>query len=182
MTPYGGLLLLAVPVLLLVVYLWKGALKIGGPLTGRKILRLTSWDRAIHWATALTWLVLAITGILIMFGKHVVIPIFGYTLFSWLAALSKNLHNFIGPLFLVSATLMFFTYVKRNIPRSYDWTWLVKLGGLPSRRARASGFLQRGREDRVLGGAHVIYHHRRCVGVGNELPELRSGPGTHAER
>ncbi len=50
-TPYGGLLLLAVPVLLLVVYLWKGAMKIGGPLTGRKILRLTSWDRAIHWAT-----------------------------------------------------------------------------------------------------------------------------------
>lgn len=143
-TPYAGILLLAVPVLLVVVYLWKGALKIGGPLTGRKILRLTTWDRAIHWATALTWLVLAITGLLILFGKHVVIPIFGYTAFSWLAALSKNLHNFIGPLFLVSAALMFFTFVKRNIPRKYDWTWLVKLGGLPSGEHVPAGFFNAG--------------------------------------
>ena len=144
LTPYGGVLLLAAPLLLAVVYLWKGALKIGGALTGRKILRFTTWDRAAHWTTALTWLALAITGILLLFGKHVVIPIFGYTAFSWLAAFSKNLHNFIGPIFLVSATLMFFTYVKRNIPRRHDWTWLVKLGGLASEHPVPAGFFNAG--------------------------------------
>ena len=97
-TPYGGVLLLAVPLGFLALYLLLGSVKLKGAETGRKILRLTTWDRAIHWTTALMWLVLAITGILIMFGKHVVIPIFGYTVFSWLAALSKNLHNFVGPL------------------------------------------------------------------------------------
>lgn len=132
-TPYGGVLLLAVPLVFLVFYFLKGPVKLHGAETGRKILRLTPWDRAIHWAAALSWLVLAVTGILILFGKHLIIPVFGYTVFGWLASLSKNLHNFVGPLFLISAAIMFVTYFKRNIPRAYDWKWLPKLGGMFSK-------------------------------------------------
>jgi len=143
-TPYGAMLLLAVPGLIFAFYLLKGPIKVHGPLTGRKILRLTSWDRSIHWAVALTWLGLAITGILILFGKHIVIPLFGYAAFAWLASLSKNIHNFIGPLFLVSAALMFFTYVKRNIPRAHDLTWLAKGGGMVTGEHVPAGFFNAG--------------------------------------
>ena len=59
-----------------------------------------------------------------MFGKNVLLPLIGYTLFSWLAILAKNLHNFVGPLFFVCILLLFFTFVRDNFWRRYDWTWL----------------------------------------------------------
>jgi formate dehydrogenase subunit gamma len=98
-TVYGGWLLIIVPLLILGFYLWRGPLKVHGRLTGRKIQRLSSWDRTMHWTVAISWVILAISGVLLLFGKYVVLPMFGYTVFSWLAILSKNLHNFIGPVF-----------------------------------------------------------------------------------
>ena len=71
------------------------------PPTGRRIRRFTNWQMAIHWTTAYASSSLAITGLIILFGKNVLLPLIGYTLFSWLAILAKNLHNFVGPLFFV---------------------------------------------------------------------------------
>ena len=141
---YGGWLLIAILLAILAFYLWKGPLKVHGPLTGRKILRFTTWDRTIHWTVAISWVILAISGLVLLFGKYVVLPMFGYTLFSWLAVLSKNLHNFIGPVFLIAAALMFFTYLGRNIPRAYDFTWLAKAGGMISGKHVPSGFFNAG--------------------------------------
>jgi formate dehydrogenase subunit gamma len=59
-----------------------------------------------------------------LFGKHIVIPVFGHTAFSWVAQISKNLHNFAGPLFVISAALIFFTFVRRNFFNATDWPWL----------------------------------------------------------
>lgn len=122
--PYGGLLLGAVVAGFTLLYLWRGSMRLHGPRTGRKILRFSAWERGIHWTVATLWLVLAVTGMLMLFGRHVVIPIFGHTVFSWIAQISKNLHNFIGPLFLLSAILIFFTFVRRNLPDSSDMQWL----------------------------------------------------------
>jgi formate dehydrogenase subunit gamma len=62
----------------------------------------------------------------------VLLPVFGYTLFSWLAILSKNLHNFVGPLFVICTVLMIFTFIGNNIPRAHDWVWIKKFGGMVS--------------------------------------------------
>ena len=67
-----------------------------------------------------------------LFGKHVVLPIVGYTLFSWLATLSKYIHNFVGPVFAFCVVVMFVTFVKDNFPKAHDIKWLVKFGGLLS--------------------------------------------------
>ena len=45
-------------------------------------------------------MILGVTGLVILFGKYVLLPVIGYTLFAWLASLSKNLHNFVGPIFV----------------------------------------------------------------------------------
>ena len=82
-------------------YLWKGTMPLHEPPTGRKIRRFTNWQMAIHWTTAWTFVTLAITGLILTFGKNILLPLIGYTLFSWLAIFGKNLHNFLGPLFLV---------------------------------------------------------------------------------
>lgn len=141
---YGGILLIAVPIMFGLFYAWKGPLRVHGQLTGRMILRLTPWDRIIHWSVAITWLILAISGLVVLFGKHLLLPILGYTLFSWLAVLAKNLHNFTGPLFLVSMVTMFFTYVSRNFPEAGDGKWLAKVGGMLSGKHMPSGFFNAG--------------------------------------
>lgn len=122
--PYGGLLLAATVAGFALLYMWRGSMRLHGSRTGRRIPRFTAWERGIHWTVATLWLTLAVTGMLMLFGRHVVIPVFGHTVFSWIAQISKNLHNFVGPLFLVSAILIFFTFVRRNLPESSDWPWL----------------------------------------------------------
>jgi len=141
---YGGILLIAVPIILGLFYAWKGPMRVRGQLTGKMILRLTPWDRIIHWSVAITWLILAITGLILLFGKHVLLPVFGYTLFSWLAVAGKNLHNFIGPLFLVSMVAMFFTYLSRNLPEAGDGRWMAKVGGMFSGQHVPAGFFNAG--------------------------------------
>jgi formate dehydrogenase subunit gamma len=143
-TVYGGWLLVLILLAILAFYLWKGPIKVHGQLTGRKIQRFSAWDRTIHWTVAISWVILAISGLLLLFGKYVVLPMFGYTLFSWLAILSKNLHNFVGPIFLLAAALMFFTFLGRNIPRAYDVTWLLKGGGMLTGKHMPSGFFNAG--------------------------------------
>lgn len=143
-TYYGSILMLAVPALILVFYLVKGPMKLHHPETGRKLQRFSAWDRAIHWSTAISWVLLAITGIIILFGKHFLLPVFGYTVFAFLTNVAKNVHNFVGPYFIVSALAMFFTYLGRNIPRAHDLNWLAKAGGMFSGKEVPSGFFNAG--------------------------------------
>lgn len=129
-TIYGGWLVVAVFLLIGLFYMWKGPIKLHGQPTGRRLERFSAWDRIVHWTTAISFVILAVSGIVILFGKHFLLPVFGYTLFSWTAVASKTLHNFIGPLFAVCTVLMFITFVKDNLPRAHDTKWFAKGGGL----------------------------------------------------
>ncbi len=129
-TIYGGWLLIVVTALIALYYYTKGALKLHEKPTGRMIERFSPWNRILHWTTAISFVILAVTGMIILFGRYVLIPMFGYGLSSWLAAIGKNLHNFVGPVFAVCVILMFVTFVKDNLPKAYDWLWVRKLGGM----------------------------------------------------
>jgi formate dehydrogenase subunit gamma len=129
LTIYGGWLVVIVTVLIGLYYWRMGPLKLHEKPTGRTVERFSTWERTVHWTAAISFLILAATGTIILFGKYILLPVFGYTLFSWLAILSKNLHNFVGPLFSVCIVLMFVTFVKDNLPKAYDWIWVRKLGG-----------------------------------------------------
>ena len=125
-TFYGGWLLVLVTLAIAAVYFVKGPVKLHEPPTGRLVERFSSVERWIHWAVAISFCVLAVTGLLILFGKHVVLPILGYTLFSWLTSLAKYLHNFIAPLFIVSLVLMILAYAKDNLYQRGDFGWLAR--------------------------------------------------------
>jgi formate dehydrogenase subunit gamma len=129
-TIYGGWLLVLVVAALAIFYGWRGKIMLGHPRTGRLIERFGPWDRIVHWSTAISFMILAVTGLITLFGKYILLPMFGYTLFSWLATLSKTLHNFVGPLFAICTVVMFFTFVKDNIWQRGDWQWIMKAGGL----------------------------------------------------
>lgn len=129
-TFYGGLLVVLAAVVIGAFYLWKGPIKLHNPPTGRTMLRFTAVERWAHWSMAISFCVLGVSGLVILFGKHILLPVIGYTLFAWLSMLMKNLHNFIGPLFLVSTVLFALIYVRSNFPAKGDLTWLVKAGGM----------------------------------------------------
>ena len=116
--PYGGALLLIALATLALTYLTKGPF--GGPVkdTGRKIERFTPYERVLHWSTAITFSLLAISGIVIAFGKYFMLPVMGATLFGWLSFALKTLHNFAGPVFAVALILFAVKYLADNLPRA----------------------------------------------------------------
>jgi formate dehydrogenase subunit gamma len=127
-TVFGGWLVVVAFLVILLFYWRRGEIMLHEPRTGREILRFTSWERILHWTTAIVFVILAVSGIFMLFGRYVLLPIFGYTIFSALTVLGKNLHNFLGPLFVVCTLLMAFTFMRDNVFRSHDWTWLRRFG------------------------------------------------------
>ena len=130
LTQLGGWLMIVAVVAFFGVYLIFGQIKLKEPKTGRLIERFTALERVAHWTVAISFSVLAITGLIMLFGKHVLMPVFGHTLFGWLAYTCKTLHNFVGPIFGVSLLVVFILFVKDNFPRAADIKWLARLGGM----------------------------------------------------
>ncbi|GIZ52058.1 formate dehydrogenase subunit gamma [Noviherbaspirillum aridicola] len=130
LTALGAGLLLAALFVVTLLYFVAGQIKNKEAPTGRLIERFTPAERFVHWTVAITFLALALTGVIILFGKHFLLPIIGHTLFGWLGYLSKNVHNFVGPLFTVSIIAFFVLYVKDNLPAKPDLNWLLRAGGL----------------------------------------------------
>jgi formate dehydrogenase subunit gamma len=128
--PYGAALLLIAVGAMALFYFSKGTMELHGQETGRKIERFTPVERSAHWANAIAFCALAISGIVMAYGKFFLLPIIGSTLFGWLTYALKNLHNFAGPLFAVSLVVVFVTFLRDNLPSKDDLVWLLKGGGL----------------------------------------------------
>ena len=122
----GGWMVVLVLVAILAFYLWKGPVKLHDAPTGRLIRRFSPLEQVVHWTTAISFSVLGLSGLVMLFGKHILLPIFGYTLFAWLTALCKNLHNFIAPLFIVAVLATIVIFFRDNFPKSYDWLWFKR--------------------------------------------------------
>ena len=130
---FGGGMIVAMAILGLgVFYMFAGQLGAddgGGQSRGRWIERFSPIDRYAHWLLAIVWATLAITGLILSLGKSVLLPLIGYTLFSWLAILSKNLHNFVGPILIVAVPLLFIRFIRDNGIGKEDVKWFVNILG-----------------------------------------------------
>jgi formate dehydrogenase subunit gamma len=168
--PYGGSLLLIALVALALFYFTKGTIELHGSETGRKIERFTYFERAAHWTNAIAFVVLAVSGIVMAFGKFFLLPVIGSTLFGWLTYALKNMHNFVGPLFVVSLVVVFLVFVRDNLPSKEDVQWLLKGGGLfggqevPSHRFNAG--------EKVLFWAGVFLFGALVAGSGVFLDKI----------
>jgi formate dehydrogenase subunit gamma len=138
-TQLGGWFLVLVLAAILLFYFIKGTIRLKEPRTGRLIERFNAVERVSHWTMAISFIFLALTGIVIFWGKHIVLPWLGYSGFSWLTIVSKNIHNFVGPLFIFSLLVSFLIFVKDNLLRSYDWTWIKHFGGMFGSKEIPSG-------------------------------------------
>ena len=83
-----------------------------------------------HWLSATSFIALALTGLNMLYGKHVLLPILGPEAFSALAQAGKYVHNYLSFAFMSGVVLMFVIWVRHNLPTKYDLQWLAKGGGL----------------------------------------------------
>ncbi|WP_295522521.1 formate dehydrogenase subunit gamma [Limnohabitans sp. Rim8] len=171
--PYGAALLLIAVGAMALFYFSKGTMELHGQETGRKIERFTPFERSAHWSNAIAFVSLAISGIVMAYGKFFLLPIIGSALFGWLTFALKNIHNFAGPLFAVSLVIVFVTFLKDNLPSKEDWVWIAKGGGLFSGTEVPSHRFNAGEKVVFWGG--VLFLGLIVVGSGLVLDMLIPG-------
>ena len=172
--PYGAALLFVMLLAIAIFYFTRGSIGLHGQETGRKIERFTPFERATHWSNAIAFVTLAISGLVMAFGQFFLLPIIGGALFGWLTYALKTIHNFVGPLFVVTIILMIITFIRDNFPQKGDLNWLAKGGGLfggksepPSNRFNAG-------EKLVFWGG-VLFLGSIVIGSGLFLDKLLPG-------
>lgn len=141
---YGLMTLVAIASLILLFYLARGKVRIEGGLCGKMVHRFNDYERISHWVLAIVFLFLAVTGLTLLLGRPLLIPLLGHKVFSILASASKESHNLFGPVFLVSLVMMLVAFVKRNIYARGDLTWLLKGGGMIGKTHVSGGFFNMG--------------------------------------
>lgn len=154
--PYGGALLLIVLVALAIFYFAKGPIGESSNQGRRRIERFTPFERAAHWCNAIAFVILGLSGITMAFGKFFLLPVIGQALFGYLTYLLKNLHNFVGPLFVVSLVIVFLTFIRDNLPQRGDLRWLVRLGGMLGKKELPSHRFNAGEKLVFWGGVLVL--------------------------
>ena len=155
----GGIAVLGMLALLTVFYLVRGRIPIEGGRSGRTILRFNVFERANHWMVASCFIVLALSGLNLTFGRHVLLPLLGPAAFTEVSHWGKYAHNFLAFPFTLGLVLMLLIWVKDNIPNGTDIRWLKAGGGLVGHGEPDSGRFNAGQKGifwiTVLGGALV---------------------------
>ena len=108
----------------------RGPLKLENGFSGKTVPRWTYIERALHWTNAVLFIILAVTGLSLMYGRNVLMPIIGKDVFAAYANLAKTVHDYLGPLFGVVLTILLLRWLWMNIPKASDITWFMKGGGL----------------------------------------------------
>jgi formate dehydrogenase subunit gamma len=158
---------------LFAVWRFVGPARTDEPETGRRIERFNRSQRWVHWATAISFVALAITGLLIFFGKKVLIPLIGHVAFSWLAIASKYVHNIVGPIFIVCSVVMFITFLRHNRFNRGDWTWVKRGGGLLTHEHVPAGYFNAGEKMWFWAGVVLLGLLMSVTGLVLDLQNLR---------
>ena len=140
LVPVAGALIGGVLGLILLFHLFRRGVRLEHGRSGNYIQRFKEIDRILHWYVAIVFIFLALTGLILLTGRVVLIPVFGHEVFSAIASASKEGHNLFGPLFLAALVVLFFTFAARNLYARGDFTWLVKGGGMLGVHASAGFF------------------------------------------
>jgi formate dehydrogenase subunit gamma len=154
---YGGWLLGFTLAAITVFYLVRGRVELNHPRTGETIVRWTLTERTLHWITAGVFIVLAITGLSLLYGRLVLIPLFGLEGFSIYANIAKWVHNVIGPVFMLTLFSLLIKWFKLNFFTKTDMKWFAEFGGMIGNKHPSAGKLN--------GGEKVWFWALATIGV-----------------
>src|SRR6266446_5482175 len=175
----GAIVILGTLAALAAAYLLLGRIRISAGRSGRKVLRFKAVERFAHWLTAVSFVILGITGLNITFGKHLLLPLIGYDAFSVVSEAAKYAHNFTSFAFVIGLAFIVAIFIKDNIPDKTDIEWFRQGGGFikskhaPARRFNAGEKLVFWRPRRGPAGCRIRlsaavpvlrHRHRRNAG------------------
>jgi formate dehydrogenase subunit gamma len=137
----GAVVILGTIVVLGAAYLIIGRIRIAAGRSGQKILRFKAFERFSHWLTAVSFVILGLTGLNITFGKILLLPVIGPDAFSSVSQAAKYAHNFTSFAFVAGLALIVVIFFKDNVPEKVDLDWLKQGGGfIKSKHAPAGRF------------------------------------------
>jgi formate dehydrogenase subunit gamma len=126
----GAVAVLGMLALLIAFYLVRGMVRIQSGRSGRTLVRFNVFERFVHWMTAACFVILAVTGLNITFGKDVLLPLIGHDAFSAWSQWAKYAHNYLSFPFTIGVILIFLMWLAGNIPNRVDVEWLKEGGGI----------------------------------------------------
>ena len=137
---WGGWGMLAVIVLAALFFLIRGRIKVEAGLSGRTIERFNTLDRIAHWLTATSFIILALTGLNVLYGRYVLMPIIGQGAFAEMTYWGKVTHNYIAFAFIAGLVLIFVLWIRHNLPTMADLKWLAMGGGMFTKGAHPPAY------------------------------------------
>lgn len=132
---YGAYGFAGMIVLLGLFLLVRGRIRVEHGLSGRLIQRFKIHEVVGHWLTAGSFILLALTGLNLMYGRQLLLPIMGPDAFAAMTIGGKYLHNFGGFAFMLGLLWIFVVWVRENLWDRYDFNWILKGGGFFSRNS-----------------------------------------------
>ena len=182
----GAIVILGTIALLALAYLILGRIRIAAGRSGRKILRFKAFERFSHWLTAVSFVILGLTGLNITFGKLVLLPIVGWDAFSEISEIAKYLHNFTAFAFMAGLVLIIVIFFKDNLPEKVDLDWLRQGGGFIKNKHAPAG--------RFNLGEKLVYWLSLVAGIavslsgllllfpfyGTDIADMQVAQGAHA--
>jgi formate dehydrogenase subunit gamma len=145
----GAISILGMLALLVVFYLTRGMVKLESGRSGRVLVRFSAFERLVHWMTATCFIILAISGLNITFGKPLLLPLMGPEAFTEWSQWAKYAHNYLSFPFTLGVFLIFLMWIAWNIPKRVDVEWLKQGGGMVGHRHPPA--------ERFNAGQKVIY-------------------------
>ena len=145
----GAISILGMLALLVVFYLTRGMVKLESGRSGRVLVRFSGFERLVHWMTATCFIILAISGLNITFGKPLLLPLMGPEAFTEWSQWAKYAHNYLSFPFTLGVFLIFLMWIAWNIPKRADVEWLKQGGGMVGHRHPPA--------ERFNAGQKVIY-------------------------
>ena len=153
----GAVSIIGMLVLLVLFYMIRGMVRIEHGRSGRVIVRFSMFERLVHWMTATCFIILALSGLNITFGKQVLLPLIGEQSFAEMSQWLKYSHNYLSFPFTLGVVLMFLMWIAWNIPTKVDVNWIKEGGGLVGDRHPPAARFNAGQKMIywvvVLGGA-----------------------------
>jgi formate dehydrogenase subunit gamma len=142
----GAASVLGVLAVLVLFYFSRGMVRIEAGRSGRTIVRFTAFERFVHWITATCFIILALSGLNITFGKVLLLPLIGPEAFTGLSEWAKYAHNYLSFPFTIGVVMILLTWLGSNIPNRQDIAWLQRGGGIIGRDHPPAGHFNAGQK------------------------------------
>ncbi len=153
----GAIAMAGMIVLLLIFFAVKGRIRVEAGLDGHQIQRFNGLERFGHWLTATAFIVLALTGLNVTYGRQLLLPVMGAEGFTAFSQWAKYLHNYMSFAFVLGLVMMFVQWVAYNLPMPNDIRWIAQGGGIFGKKHPPAGKFNFGQKVvfwvTIIGGA-----------------------------